>query len=163
MFHSSVVQKLENLIMRFAILATAALVPRVTALQCYACTQRFDHYGNHINGNENCVNLDGDEYLIDCTDGFDGCMTETLTQWNPEGDQTYQLMRSCGKSKANTVFDEVTCNQAQLSSIIYKVESLERKRLSDVFLCILYDEMNEIYKTCCLACDRERNHLSVFD
>ena len=114
--------------MRFAILATAALVPRVTALQCYACTQRFDHYGNHINGNENCVNLDGDEHLIDCSDSSDGCITETLTQWNPEGDQTYQLMRSCGKSNANTVFDEVTCNQAQLTSIIYKVGSLEREK-----------------------------------
>ena len=112
--------------MRFAVLATTALVPRVTALQCFACSQRFDHYGNPINGNERCVTLDGDEHRIDCDDEYhDSCMTETRTEWNPEGHQTYQLVRACGKSKTNTIIDEVTCQQAQLTAIIYKDRCLD--------------------------------------
>ena len=103
--------------MRFAILATTALVPRVTALQCFACSQRFDHYGNPINGNERCVNLQGNEYLIDCDDNYhDGCMTETRTEWNPEGHQTYQLVRTCAKSRSGTVPDDIKCKQDQSKS-----------------------------------------------
>ena len=109
--------------MKFFILATSALVPRVTALRCFACSQRFDHYGNPINGNVRCVNLDGDEHLIDCDDEYhDSCMTETRTEWKQEGHQTYQLVRACGKSKPNITLDEVICNQMQstTSTIISK-------------------------------------------
>ena len=88
--------------------------------KCFVCTQTFDQYGNHVAGSENCVNLVEEEFLIECDPSFETCRTQTTTQWNPEGDQTYKLDRGCGQKRESTGDGDITCNQEALTSIVYK-------------------------------------------
>ena len=91
-------------------------------LKCFVCSQTFDQYGNHVAGAENCVNLDGEEFLLDCDPFFETCKTETVTEWNPEGDQTYRVIRGCGVKWESTGDGDITCNQNKngTTSVIYK-------------------------------------------
>ena len=67
---------------------------------CNSGQESFDHTGTKLNrpGDvDNCVNLDGDEHLVNCDLINDHCVSNTITDWRIEGDQQYRLIRACAQ------------------------------------------------------------------
>ena len=62
--------------------------------------ESFDHAGNHspYSQDENCFNLVGDEHLTYCGLEDDACETDSITDWNVSGKQTYRIERRCHSS-----------------------------------------------------------------
>ena len=77
-------------------------------LECPVCTLEWDHTGKLIDGEEQCLNMDGDlaEMSQQCTgNGFNPkftCETRLNSVWDREGEMTFRLRRSCN-SYSNTV------------------------------------------------------------
>ena len=73
-------------------------------VNCYVCVEIFDHAGNRVNtttNEANCGTLIDDEYLQECDLSLDHCETDLITDWLPDGKQTYILERKCSKYEFN--------------------------------------------------------------
>ena len=78
------------------------------ALECPLCTLEWDHTGKAINGDERCLNLDGDlaDLSQECTgNGVNPqltCETRLNSIWNMNGKMEFRLRRSCNSYSTAT-------------------------------------------------------------
>lgn len=94
-------------------------------LQCHVCQEALDHTGRQrpdwfAESDEGCYNLSDNEYLQDCPEGVDHCMTSVKVDWYIGGEQMMQFKRSCGLP--NTSPTELSCQDGVNPPIAFKGE-----------------------------------------
>ena len=70
---------------------------------------------------DNCVNLVGDEHLVNCDLIYDHCVSETVTDWTIEGGQQYRLLRGCQQRHDG---EDTSCFQGKIFSIDLEINPL---------------------------------------
>ena len=88
--------------------------------KCHVCSADFNHRGEKIGeGDDNCVNIEDDEYLTDCDLRYDHCETDTITDWIANGEQTYKLRRKCSQAIPED-YPMTQCFQGSSLHLMYK-------------------------------------------
>ena len=92
-------------------------------MQCHVCHEALDHTGRQRpdwvqESDEGCYDLNNDQYLQDCAEGVNHCMTSIKVDWYIAGEQMMQFKRSCGLP--DTSSDDLSCNEGFNPPIAFK-------------------------------------------